>query len=153
MQVVQIVWLALLVVFIIAEASTASLVSIWFCAGAIVALLISLFAPGALAVQIAAFILVSALTLLLLRPMVKKLAGNRRVATNADAGIGKTAQVTEAIRPGQFGRVKLEGQVWTAVSDVELPAGAWCRVEAIDGVKLVVVPVSQPGPAPDGVFK
>lgn len=138
METMQIVWLVLMIVFIIAEAATATLVSIWFCAGALVSLLISLAAPTAYIAQIAAFLVVSGLMLLALRPMAQRLIGGRRVATNADASIGKKGQVVVEIQPGRFGRVNLEGQEWTAKSDATLPVGSWVRVLAIEGVKLVV---------------
>lgn len=137
----QIIWLGLLLVFIIVEAVSVSLVSIWFAAGALVALLISLVAPEAIILQGMAFLLVSLLALLLLRPMAQKLVRSKRVPTNADAAIGKTAKVISDIVPGHFGRVNLEGQDWTARSEYTLPAGSWCHVDAIEGVKLVVSPL------------
>ena len=148
MEVAQIIWLVLVVLFVIAEAVTATLVSIWFCAGALVALLVALVWPGAFIAQGAVFLIVSAITLLLVRPVAHKLMGNRREPTNADANIGKVCQVISEIQPDRFGRVKLEGLEWTAKADTVLPVGAWCRVEAIEGVKLVVTRV----PAPTGTI-
>ncbi|MGD9559889.1 MAG: NfeD family protein [Oscillospiraceae bacterium] len=144
MEIAQIVWLVLMVVFIILEASTASLVSIWFCAGSLVALLVALVWPTVYFAQVLAFLVVSVVTLLALRPVARRLVGNRRVATNADANIGKLAQVVSEIQPGNFGRVKLEGLEWTAKADVVLKVGSWCRVDAIEGVKLVVSPAEAP---------
>ncbi len=141
MPIMQIVWLVLLVLFVVLEAATAVLVCIWFCAGALAALMVSLIWPGAVFAQGAAFVAVSALSLWLLRPMVRRVAGTRHMPTNADANIGKDAQVVSEIQPGRFGRVKLEGLEWTAKSDVVAPVGAWVRVLAIEGVKLVVTPL------------
>lgn len=141
MSAAQIIWLVLIAVFIVLEATTVTLVSIWFCAGALAAFLVSLFAPGAVWVQIAVFVAASALSLLGLRPLLKKLLAGKAVPTNADANIGKTCQVVEEIQPGRFGRVRLEGLEWTAKADAVLPVGAWCRVDAIEGVKLVVSPL------------
>ena len=138
MNIDQIVWLVLMVLFVIAEASTAFLVSIWFCAGALAALLVSLVLPGQLLLEGAVFLLVSTLMLLALRPLASKLVGGRRIATNADANIGKRGQVVAEIQPGRFGRVKVEGQEWTAKSEATLPVGCWVQVDAIEGVKLVV---------------
>ncbi len=136
----QIVWLGLVVVFGIAEAATATLVSVWFCAGALVALLVALLAPSAYIAQAAAFLLVSALALLALRPVARRLIGGKNVPTNADANIGKRAQVVAEIQPDRFGRVRLEGMEWTAKSNSVLPVGSWAVVQAIEGVKLVVCP-------------
>lgn len=146
MQVTQIVWLVLLIVFIVLETATAALVSIWFCAGALAALLVSLFLPGNVWIQGAVFLLVSALSLLALRPMANKLVGKRHVATNADANIGKLCQVVNEIQPGQTGRVKLEGLEWSAKSSSVLTVGSWCRVNSIEGVTLQVEPAPE-GPA------
>lgn len=141
MEAAQIVWLVLVVLFIIAEAVTAALVSVWFCLGGMAALVVALVWPGAYIAQGAVFLAVSAFALLLLRPVAHKVMGNRRVATNADANIGKVCQVINEIQPERFGRVKLEGLEWTAKSYTVLPVGAWCRVDAIEGVKLVVSPL------------
>lgn len=144
METAQIVWLVAVVVFVVLEASTAALVSVWFCAGSLVALVVSLFWPQGIWLQVAAFLVVSIICLFALRPLAKRLVGKRQVPTNADANIGKVAQVVSEIQPGRFGRVKLEGLEWTAKSDVVLPVGSWCRVLAIEGVKLVVAPQDAP---------
>lgn len=150
MDATQIVWLVLLLAFLVLEAVTVSVVSIWFAAGALAALLVAIFLPDAIAIQVGAFLVISTLALLALRPLAKKGLIGRRVPTNADANIGKTAQVVTEIQPGRFGRVKLEGLEWTAKSDVVLPVGAWCRVDAIEGVKLVVSPAVSPADGPAG---
>lgn len=142
MEPMQIIWLVLVVAFLVLEAFTVALVGVWFCVGAIVSLLIALVAPGAVGLQIGAFLLVSILMLLLLRPIVRKLSVQKDVPTNADANIGKKAQVVTEVQPGRVGRVKLEGLEWAAKSEAVLPVGSWCRVLAIEGVKLVVAPLN-----------
>ena len=141
MEWMQIVWLTVLIGFIILEAVTMTLVSLWFCAGSLASLAVSLFSPAAVEAQVFVFIAVSIVTLLLLRPMVRKMIIAHKVPTNADANIGKVCQVLADIHPAQFGRVKLEGLEWTAKSDMVLPAGSWCQVLSIEGAKLVVAPV------------
>ncbi|MFV0412611.1 MAG: NfeD family protein [Oscillospiraceae bacterium] len=135
---VQWVWLALLLLFLLAEAGTTALVSIWFAAGALLALVSAVFWPGAVWLQIVVFIAASVLALLAARPLAKKLLKNKPLPTNADAAIGKICEVTKEVRPEEFGRARLEGLEWTAKSDVYLPVGAFARVEAIEGVKLVL---------------
>lgn len=147
MEIVQIVWLVVMVVFILLEAATATLVSIWFCAGSLCALLVALVWPGQIVVQVVVFFVVSAITLMAVRPIAGKLIKKTNVPTNADANIGKVCQVITEIQPARFGRVKLEGLEWTAKSSHVLPVGTWCRVEAIEGVKLVVQPLP-PGQLP-----
>lgn len=144
MEGMQLVWLVLLVLFLVLEGVTSALVSLWFCVGAVVAMVVSFVAPEAVVVQFLVFAAVSLITLLVLRPALRKAFGAKNMPTNADASIGKQAEVIVAVSPGHFGRVNLEGQEWTAKSDYILPIGTWCRVEKIEGVKLVVVPLSPP---------
>lgn len=144
-EAMQLMWLVLLVVFLVLEAATASLVSIWFCAGALAALVAAFIWPAAIVPQVLVFLVVSVLALVALRPLARRLANGRRVATNADASIGKVAQVVQEILPGQVGRVKLEGLEWAAKSDSRIRVGAWCTVTGIEGVKLMVVPQAAPG--------
>lgn len=136
------VWLGALVVFAIVEASTVTLVSIWFVGGSLAALITAL-AGGPLWLQVALFLVVSVLLLLCLRPMLKKFHQPKKIQTNAPANIGKLAIVTERIDNlhGQ-GTVKLSGLVWTARSTngKSIEAGAVVRVTEIEGVKLFVEP-------------
>ncbi len=144
MQAVWIVWLILVFSFVLIETFTSVLVSIWFCAGSLAALLFSLFLPNAYFGQILIFAIVSVLCLFVLRPMVRTRSVLPRTPTNADTNVGKIAQVIAEIQPNQHGRVHLEGLDWAASSDEILPVGSECRVIALDGVRLVVTPL--PGP-------
>lgn len=141
------IWLGALVLFGIAEAATAGLVSLWFAGGALAALIASLLhAP--LWAQVLIFVVVSAALLAALRPLARKLLGNRRPEpTNADRAIGKTAIVTEEIDnlTGR-GAVKISGVEWTARSDSaeKIPAGALVTVLAIEGAKVRVTPAQTP---------
>ena len=67
----EFLWLALLVLFIVAEAATVSVVSTWFAVGSVIAL-ISALLGAKLWLQITLFVVVSAVCLALLRPLVKK---------------------------------------------------------------------------------
>ena len=140
-----IVWLVLLVVFLIAEAATVTMVSLWFAAGALAALVIGLL-HGPLWLQIGAFVAGSAVLLLLLRPLVRRYVAPKITATNADSVIGKTGLVTVAIdNVAAAGQVKLGGMVWTARSTSGGPigTGTLIRVDRIEGVKVFVTPVKE----------
>ena len=132
--------LAALVVFAIVEASTVSLVSIWFVGGSLAALIAALLGAE-LWLQILLFLAVSAILLLCLRPMLKKFFTPKKVQTNAPANIGKLAVVTEDIDNlrGE-GAVRLSGILWTArsVGGKKIKAGSIVRVQSIEGVKLFV---------------
>lgn len=141
----NILWFVLLVAFVWVEASTVTLVCIWFALGSLGALILGLFGlhPG---VQVVAFLLIAGLTLVLLRPFARKYLTPKLTCTNADALIGTTGLVTEAIENTlSQGQVKLGGMYWTARSTDEspIPVDTLIRVERIEGVKVFVTPVSQ----------
>ena len=138
-SVASIVWLILLVAFIVAEAATATLVSIWFCAGAAAALLLSAFVPNVLA-QTAVFLVVSLVCLVLMRPLVRKKDAKAAVPTNADRNVGQTAEVIAAVEPARPGRARLSWVDWAARCDVPLAEGQLAEVVAVEGTTLVLRP-------------
>lgn len=137
-----IVWAAAMVIFAIAEAATANLVSLWFVGGSLAALITELLG-GNIWVQLVVFLVVSGILLALLRPFARKFVIPRRTATNADMALGKEAYVTETVdNLRETGAVKLDGKVWTArsLTGEVLPAGTLIRVVKLEGVKLYVEP-------------
>ena len=138
------VWGALIVLFLIIEAATAQLVTIWFAAGALAALIASALGAGT-AVQIVVFVVVSAVTLAATRPLVKKITNKKEARLNADRCIGQFAIVTEAINNIEgTGLAKADGKIWSARSSdgSVIPEGAQVKVDRIEGVKLIVSPPS-----------
>ena len=136
----EIIWLALLIVFAITEGVTVALVSIWFMGGALAALIAAL-CGAELWVQVVLFFAVSILLLLCLRPLSKRLIKQKKVATNADSNIGKEAVVTERIDNLQgSGAVRISGVEWSARSadGSEIEKGAVVRGLRIEGVKVCV---------------
>lgn len=136
-------WIAAMIFFIIVEAVTVGLASIWFAIGSVAALICAL-AGGPVWLQAVWFVAVSALTLYLTRPLVKKYVSSRAVPTNADRNIGRTAVVTEAIdNLAATGTVKVDGLDWTARStddNVTIPKDTVVIIKEIRGVKLLVEP-------------
>ena len=141
-----ITWLILMVVFLAAEAATVTLVSLWFAAGALAAMAISLLG-GAVWLQTAAFLAISVILLTALRPLARKYFTPRITATNVDSVIGSTGLVTVAIdNVSASGQVKLGAMVWTARSTdgTPIPEGTLIRVDRIEGVKVFVSPAEVP---------
>ena len=138
-----VVWLALIVVFLLIEASTVTLVSTWFAVGALAALIAGLLnAPVWL--QVMVFVLVSAAALSALRPLVRKYVTPKITKTNVDAVVGSTGLVTVAIdNVSAVGQVKLGAMYWTArsASGEPIPQDTLVRVARIEGVKAFVEPV------------
>ena len=146
MEVLTIVWLALMVVFLVAEAQTVTLISLWFASGALVALLASLLhAPVWL--QVLLFFAVSASLLACLRPIARKHFTPKLSKTNVDAIIGSRGYVTADIdNVSATGSVKLGAMEWTARSTAgcAIPKGTLVQVDKIEGVKAFVTPVEVP---------
>lgn len=133
-------WLALAIVLVIAEAATVQLVSIWFAAGALAAMIPAMIGLDFTA-QLAMFALVSVLLLAITRPLVKKKLAVRRVETNARAVVGMLGKVTTEIDNAKSqGRVSVDDMDWSARSEdgSTIPAGDEVLVKEIQGVKLIV---------------
>lgn len=62
--------------------------------------------------------------------------------TGLEATLGKTAQVIDAILPGQTGRVFFDGEYWTAESDTPLNEGDVAEIVQFKGLRVVVKPAS-----------
>ena len=140
MSMVTWIWLLGLVVFVVLEAVTYQIVSIWFALGAVGALIAK--AAGAdFTVQIIVFIAVSGICLLCLRPISKKLIKNKTEATNVDSLIGADAIVTADINNLLgTGEGKINGMTWTmrSADGSEIGEGETVTVEKVEGVKLIV---------------
>ena len=138
-----IIWLALMVVFLITEASTVAMVSLWFAVGSLAAMIAALLG-GPVWLQVALFLVVAAVLLACLRPVARKRFTPRLKSTNIDAVIGSQGYVTADIdNVAATGQVKLGGMEWTARSagGEKISAGTLVQVEKIEGVKAFVTPV------------
>ena len=133
-----IIWLLVLIAF-----AVGGLTSIWFAVGALGALITAGLGFGFWP-QIIVFLVLSGVTLALVRPLAKKLLKPGYSATNADRVIGAVGLVTEEVdNMAGKGLVNLSGQVWSARAQDEqnIPAGQEVRVLRIQGVKVIVEPV------------
>ena len=134
-----VIWLIAVVVFVVAEAATLGLTSIWFACGSLLAMVAALLDVSIWG-QLLVFILGSALLLASTRKWVSKLKLGR-VKTNADRTIGQQAVVIQTIdNQAAKGQVRVGGQVWTArsVEDEPILAGTQVEVVQITGVKVIV---------------
>ncbi len=132
------IWLGIAIISIVLEVLTpGALVSIWFAPAGIVSMLLSIFGVPAF-VQIPVFIVLSLLSIFLLRPLVAK---HVVTPTNIDAIIGARAVVVERIENiAGCGLVKVGSTVWSAraLSDDEIyEPNAVLTVVAVEGVKLI----------------
>ena len=115
-------WIVMLVAFVVIEASTAQLLTIWFAVGSLAAL-ISQMLGADIWLQWLIFVAVSAIVVAATRPLVKKYARPKVQPTNADRCIGQTAVVTEDIdNIAGKGAVKVNGIEWRGEGSVNVTA-------------------------------
>jgi membrane protein implicated in regulation of membrane protease activity len=142
------IWGGLVVVFVVAEVATAgALFSAPFAIGAAGGGAVAL-GGGPVWLQACVFLIVSALTLAGLRPLARRLdQGSPRLEVGAGRWVGRQGVVVEAIPsgPGQTGMIRLDREVWRAESSLDIPiaVGSTVLVQRVDGVRLVVLPVTE----------
>ena len=85
------IWLGAAVVFGILEAMTAGLISVWFVAGAVAAMVAAMLEADVM-VQAGVFIVVSALALALTRPLVRRWTPNPDGGDQCRPGAGTDGQ-------------------------------------------------------------
>ena len=142
MELMWLIWIGLMVVFAIVEASTVSMVSLWFIGGSLGGLIVTLLGGG-LWLQIAVFLVVSVALLACLRPFVRKYVTPKKTATNVDMVLGRSAYLTQTVDNLRgTGALKLDGKEWTVRSTDEsvLPEGTLVKIVKLEGVKLYVEP-------------
>ena len=89
-------------------------------------------------VQVLVFVIVSLILILSLRPVTKKYLKRIDVKTNIDTIVGKHGIVVDAIESGERGTVKVDGVIWTAISNDDVLSDEKVEVLAIEGNKLIV---------------
>jgi membrane protein implicated in regulation of membrane protease activity len=140
------VWLILIIAFIVGELVSVGLTSIWFAAGALIALFGAMIGAP-FGVQILLFIVVSLVCLYATRPLAKRFINRNVQSTNADSLIGQEIRITERVSNlDQTGTSVVNGQEWTvrAADDGEiLEKGDLARIISISGVKLIVKKMNQ----------
>ena len=142
MNLIPFFWLAAAVFFLVVEAFTVSMTSVWFAIGAAAALLTCLN-TGSLRAQALVFIVVSALCLWAFRPLAAKLH-RKATPTNADRNLGREATVLTPVTAEVPGRVRLDGVDWSArcvTPGDRLEPGERCRITEIHSTLLLVEPV------------
>ena len=139
-----VVWFLLMVFFILLEAGTVALVSTWFAAGALAAMITAL-CGGGLWLQCVVFLVISVVLLISLRGFLRKHITPKQIKTNVDSIVGTEGLVTATIdNLASTGQVKLGGMEWSArsTSGEVIQPGERIRVDRVEGVKVFVTPVS-----------
>lgn len=135
-----IIWLAALVVLLIAEALTLGLTTIWFAGGALIALVAALLGANVW-VQLGIFLTVSLVLLIFTRPLALRYMNKSTLKTNVDSLAGEQGIVSETIDNLEAtGKVKLNDVFWMARSEDGsiINEGTVVEIVCVDGVKLIV---------------
>lgn len=131
-------WLCAMVMFLIVEAATPMLVSIWFALGALIAGICAYFNLGD-TWCVLIFAVISAASLFIFKKFYSDKFVKKHEPTNADRLIGSKGVVEEEIDPVKGkGSVDVGGNLWSAKAEENIPAGAMVEICAIEGVKLIV---------------
>ena len=138
------IWLAITVIAIIIEILTIDLVSIWFAAGSIVALIAYLL-NASTTIQIVLFVIVTSICAIIIRPISKKYLRGNIERTNFDRVIGKHGLVTKTITADNKGEVKVMSTLWMATSNdnTTIHQGEYCVILAVEGAHLVVKKIEE----------
>ena len=130
-------WLIAIIVLTIIELATVGLVSIWFIASGIVALVVSFFTDS-FYIQFLVFGVLGIILLITTRPLLNKYFKPKDAKTNLDRVIGMKGVVTDTIEKDGVGEVKVDGKLWSATSNDEIKKGEKIIVDAMKSVKLIV---------------
>lgn len=104
-------WLIALIVFLVIEAVTLGLATIWFAGGALVALIAAMCGAG-IVIQIVLFLVVSLVLLFFTRPLAVRFLNKDTLKTNVDRVVGMEGVVTEEISNlAGTGKVSLGGNM------------------------------------------
>lgn len=137
-----IAWIILFLLLLFIEIITVNLVTILFALGALIAVICYVIYPSGF-ISAIAFIIFSIVSLILTKPLIKKFRVNNIEPTNLDMVIDKTALVTKEIEKLEPGEVKVDGKLWSAISEKKILKNKLVKVKTIKGVKLVVEEVRE----------
>ena len=109
------VWITVFTITLFIEFNTADITTIWFCVSALVSFFLALFDVNYL-LQIIIFSVLSILLVYITRPLTKKIMNKTLIRTNADKIITQIGVVTKEISDDEIGEVKVNNELWRAVS-------------------------------------
>ncbi|HLT00112.1 MAG TPA: NfeD family protein [Acholeplasma sp.] len=131
-------WLGVFIFAVGIEFATTEFVSVWFAISAIPTLIVSIFYPTMIWLQIIVFFSIGFILMGFTRPVLVKYFRRNVVDTNVDSFIGKVAIVVKEITEIENGSVKFQSDIWTAMSSEHIEVGEQVRILAIEGNKLIV---------------
>jgi membrane protein implicated in regulation of membrane protease activity len=133
-----VIWIIISVAALVIDIATSAFLFMWFTVGGIAAIMALIFDAN-IAVQVIIFIAVSAVSMALGYPLVKKTlkATVKKTPTMEESYIGRELTVDEDIV--ETARLKMDGVYWT-IKNIGEPVkkGDKVKITGIEGNKLVV---------------
>jgi len=125
------------------EMAGPGLIILFFGIGAWVVMLVTVFIPMPLNVQLALFLAVSVLSLFLFRNFLRKAfygheVGEQDLTVEIDDFTGERARVTQTILPDIGGKVEFRGTQWSAMAEGEIPEGEVVQITGKENLTLNV---------------
>lgn len=122
-------WAVVSIICLILELSSGDFFIICFSIGAVFAIIAAALGLG-IYWQLFIFAVFSLLSVLFVRPVALRYLHKNEPnkPSNADALLGRTGKVTEAITAGGNGYVQIDGDMWRAVSTTDIAVGETVRV-------------------------
>ena len=132
------IWAIVVAISLVVEFATMQMVSIWIALGALVGLILSAIGGVALEIQIIVSCVVAMISIVFLRKFALKFLHKTKDTKPADSIIGRPCEVTKEILKETAGEVKLNGVLWTAISEDTLNVGEKAVVIEAIGNKIKV---------------
>ncbi len=130
-------WVIVILLLAIIEVMTINLVTVWYVASAIIALITSFFIDN-FTIQFAIFVILGTIFLITTKKTLDKLVKEKHEKTNLDRVVGMKGIVTEDISKNKIGAVKVDGKEWSATSNKKINKGEVVKVLEINSTKLKV---------------
>jgi membrane protein implicated in regulation of membrane protease activity len=129
-------WFLAGIAIMLGELAIPGFVIIFFGLGCWAAAVVAALSPHAYSIQVAAFLMVSVSSLLMLRKLAMRVFVGRSEGTGGeDMGnvpFGARVSIDQEMTPGRIGRVRFRGAMWDAVSEEPLSAGSDAQIIGVD---------------------
>ncbi|GKX65065.1 NfeD family protein [Inconstantimicrobium mannanitabidum] len=130
-------WVAIIIVSVIADIATSLMLFVWYGVGALVAAILELYGFG-FGSQVVAFAVVGSILTIIFYPIFKrKLKNIPKTLTREEQYIGTELVAKEDI--DRNGRIMVDGAYWSVINEGEpIKAGNKIKIIAIKGTKFLV---------------
>ena len=130
-------WILVAAAAVAVDLITSAFLFVWFAVGSIAAILV-LILDYSFTIQIMVFIGISAVTMLIGYPMIKKTIKKtvQKTKTMEEGYIGRVITLTEDI--SESGHIKIDGIYWLAKTADSIKKGEKAKISGIEGNKIII---------------